>query len=755
VDYDNANRPTVYSYPDGTYQQLVYNNLDLAATRDRLGRWTRKFYDPLRRVVAVIDPLWRTTQFQYCVCGALENLIDPLGNTTSWSHDLEGRVTAKTYADNTSVQYTYENTTSRLKQMTDAMSQMTVYTNNIDNTLAGVSYLNAVVATAPVSFTYDSNYNRVLTMVDTNGTTTYTYNPSTNTVLGAGRLASVAVPLSNNTATITYSYDQLGRVLNRAINNVTNAVAYDSLGRVMIVSNVLGVFTNTYVGVTARLSTMTYPNGQLLTNTYFGNTGDERLQEILNQGTNTSTISKFDYTYDAEGEIQTWSQQTNTAPSSVYNFQYDAASQLVEALQSGAVVNTNEYAYDAAGNRLSERTNNVVEGAAYNNVNELVGQSGTNGQLRFRGSVNEPISNATVAGSAAMLDSGTNFTGYATVSPGSNTVQVAVSDFNGNTVANYYSVVLSNGASQTLTYDLNGNLVSMTNTTTGASMSNVWDAANRLVAIYSNGTYESVFTYDGLGRRVRQTEISGTTTNTDYWMLWCGSELCEELSGASVHRRYFSQGEEFAPSGKYYFTRDHLGSIREMTDSTGAIRAQYSYDPWGRQTLVAGVALADLGFTGHYYHAPSGLDLTLYRAYSADLGRWLNRDPIGEPGFEMLRKAHRNAGGLFREESLTFADGPNLYFYGANNPVSESDPFGLTTKAECDAQYEQDCDVCRNMKGSGAKKAACWAKAMAWYADCLATAAEEKCLDAAAKHPAETTIIIIIIIADPPAAVAF
>jgi hypothetical protein len=44
----------------------------------------------------------------------------------------------------------------------------------------------------------------------------------------------------------------------------------------------------------------------LLTNTYFGNTGDERLQEIWNQGGSGSTVSKFDYTYDSEGEIQSW-----------------------------------------------------------------------------------------------------------------------------------------------------------------------------------------------------------------------------------------------------------------------------------------------------------------------------------------------------------------------------------------------------------------------------------------------------------------
>ncbi|HTS16381.1 MAG TPA: hypothetical protein VMP11_02300 [Verrucomicrobiae bacterium] len=78
---------------------------------------------------------------------------------------------------------------------------------------------------------------------------------------------------------------------------------------------------------------------------------------------------------------------------------------------------------------MSECTNSVVEDASYNNVNELVSRSGTNGLIRFRGSVNEPISNATVAGKQAIVDSGTNFTGYANIGSGISTVQVQVSDF--------------------------------------------------------------------------------------------------------------------------------------------------------------------------------------------------------------------------------------------------------------------------------------------------------------------------------------
>jgi len=235
----------------------------------------------------------------------------------------------------------------------------------------------------------------------------------------------------------------------------------------------------------------------VLTNTYFGNGGDHRLQEIWNRGTGTNTISKFDYTYDAEGQIQTWTQQTGTT-NNVYSFQYDAASQLIEGVMNGTVAtNTYNYAYDPAGNRASERVNAAVTGAAYNNVNELTGQTGGSGLLRFRGSVAEPVSNVTVAGSAATIDSGTNFTGFATVQSGVNTVQVVAADYQGNVQANYYQVTVSSGVSRSLTYDLNGNLMVISDATT--IVSNVWDAANRLVAIYSNSTYHSAFQL----RRVR------------------------------------------------------------------------------------------------------------------------------------------------------------------------------------------------------------------------------------------------------------
>jgi len=111
-------------------------------------------------------------------------------------------------------------------------------------------------------------------------------------------------------------------------------------------------------------------------------------------------------------------------------------------------------------------------------------------------------------------------------------------------------------------------------------------------------------------------------------------------------------------AGAYYYTRDHLGSIRELTDGSGTVRARYAYDPFGRRTKVSGDVDADFGFTGMFWASETALGLSRYRAYDPELGRWLSRDPL-----------------RFAEA----AQGPNLYAYAGNEPLNHIDPEGLTT----------------------------------------------------------------------------
>ena len=209
-------------------------------------------------------------------------------------------------------------------------------------------------------------------MVDGTGTTTYAYNSITgSTSPGAGLLQSIDGPLANDT--ITYSYDAVGRELSHAVNAVSASQAFDALGRVSSVVNPLGTFTPTYDGPTGRLLNMALPNNQSTAYAYFGLTGDKRLQTINNKTSAGAIVSKFDYQYDAEGEI---TQMTRQFGPTGYPEQWsgangqpmlDSADQLVGVSDKISDIQTltHNYSYDAGGNKTDSGAH------SYNSVNQL------------------------------------------------------------------------------------------------------------------------------------------------------------------------------------------------------------------------------------------------------------------------------------------------------------------------------------------------------------------------------------------------
>lgn len=164
------------------------------------------------------------------------------------------------------------------------------------------------------------------------------------------------------------------------------------------------------------------------------------------------------------------------------------------------------------------------------------------------------------------------------------------------------------------------------------------------------------FTFDGLGRRVRMVEKRGTRVVSDKRYFWVGGAIVTERdalkSGSTVTKRYFAQGLK-ADGNSLYYTFDHLGSVRELVDSAGKVRAAYRYSVHGRRDKVAGDLEADWGFAGLWHHEASGLELATYRAYDATRGRWLSRDPLGESA------------------------GLNMLAYCGGDPVNCVDPAGL------------------------------------------------------------------------------
>jgi RHS repeat-associated protein len=291
-----------------------------------------------------------------------------------------------------------------------------------------------------------------------------------------------------------------------------------------------------------------------------------------------------------------------------------------------------------------------VTQAAYNNVNELTGLSG-GGAVRFHGTTDRPVLPVTMNGGAisATMLSTQNFIANPILTTGNNaeTVTATPGGGTGSSTTNTYQISATGPGSSTLSYDKNGNMLS------DGTNTYAWDVENRLIKItYPGSGNNSQFTYDPLGRCVKIVETVSSSVTSTKQFIWCGNNRCEtrDASG-NVTAQFFSKGETISGTS-YYYTRTHDFSVREMTNSSGTIVWQQSFDPYGVPTTLVSTTPADMGYAGYYLHQRSGLNLTRTRAYNASLGRFINRDPIGLSG------------------------GVNLYGYVGGNPISFADPMG-------------------------------------------------------------------------------
>lgn len=177
-----------------------------------------------------------------------------------------------------------------------------------------------------------------------------------------------------------------------------------------------------------------------------------------------------------------------------------------------------------------------------------------------------------------------------------------------------------------------------------------------------SGNYSQMF-YDGLGRNTKIEEFLAAVSTETKQFVWCSNYRCEERApSGTLSRQFYSNGEKIS-STTLFHTRDHLGSVREMTDQTGAVQSQYSYDSFGRIISLKDTIASDFLYARYYRHERSDLSLTLYRAYCAKIGRWLSRDPIPTDS--------------------------NGYMYVLNDPIATIDSLGLKPDANSGLQFQR------------------------------------------------------------------
>ena len=670
-DYDVFDRPTRTTFPDATYSEIVYERLDPLRTRDRLGRWTEASYDPLRRLVSTRDPANRAVTNEWCTCGSLSRVVDPNGNPTTWERDLQGRVTRETRADGSFKEYAYEGSAPRLKQTIDPKGQVTQYLYDVDDKLVYTHYAFEEHSTPDVTLDYldpatgqPDAHGRLRSMADGTGTTTYSYIPFGQ--LGAGSLQTVDGPAAGDS--ITYSYEQLGRLASRVYSGVTNSWNYDQQGRLVSQGDPIGTFTYAYNGNTARLASLTYPNGQSSLYSYLTAADDRRLAQIRHQTSTSVVLNQLSYGYDDVGNVTYWQLEPPNPgsfnPGKTRTLEYDRADQLVAVdLQQGAFAGAasplrNRYAYDAAGNRTAEEVDGVVTSATHDNMNKVLAQQ-PGGAVLFRGFTSEPA-RVTVQGQPATTTAGNQFSGNATVGAVTDVV-VQARDYAvpPNTSQKTYHITQS-GPSRSFTYDENGNMESRTDA--GVTTTYEWDAEDRLLAVKRGAVTLATYTYDGEGRRrTKQAGGIGTT------YIWDRQMVLEERSTFLPNRRHISglaldQHLAHVENGNpTYYLSDHLGSIVRTTNASGATTLVRSYDPWGRPT--EGASASGHAYTGREWDAQVGLYYYRARYYDPELGRFLSPDPLGSDS--LPSQGHLVHVALER------------YAYALNSPAVHTDPLGL------------------------------------------------------------------------------
>lgn len=605
---------TTYTY-DG--------NGNILSSTDATGLTTQFTYEPVfNKVTSISDPLGYVTRFTYDGNGNLLTSTDANGNISSYQYDSLGLLAQSTDALNQKTTFTYDGL-GNLISTTDPLGNTTAYAYDaISRLIQTTDSLGRRTV-----FTYDP-LDRLLTRTDAKtGLTQFAYDPD-------GNLLSVKDARSN---TATFTYDVMNRLATRTDPLAhSDTRTYDTNGNLV-----------TFIDRRGQTSSFTYDNLNRLTGESYSDGTVARSYDVLGRlaQVNDSAAGAFDFSYDPAGRLL-----SSSMPVGIVDYTFDGRG-LMESRQvtgQSAV----SYTYDPVGNLASAALPQASASFIYNARNQLANLSRLNGvSSAFGYDPDARLLTLTHAAGATAIDAESytydatgNRAGRSTSIGQSPGTQPTTNQYNANNQLTLFGSV-------PLAYDANGNLIQEGNSTSYA-----WDGRNRLKSIMTAAGQTTNFTYDFAGNLIIQADtgsslnltksfVPDNLTNIAYEAASDGTSY-SVLSGQSIDSHLAiaqSTGQV------QYGLTDAINSTVVTTDQSGAIKAQFLYDPFGQTTTTSSYPFQFTGrtpvsTTAYYYRA---------RFYNAVNGRFISEDPIG------------------------FRSGPNFYAYVRNNPVGFTDPSGL------------------------------------------------------------------------------
>jgi len=638
INYDTGGNPIEVIDAQGTRTIMEYDDLNcpgqLTSVTAAVGlteeNTTRFGYDPATcNLVSTVDPLLNVTALAYDSAGNVIESTDAEGRVTRFAYDPLNRITQVIDATQSSPDplcgtagvtcYDYDGA-GNLTRVTDARGSVTTFEFDSQDRLIQTS--DPLGRSETIA--YDGNGNLISTTDRNDQTIEFQYDALNQLI------RKTLLPGTPEEAITLFGYDSVGNLAFAVDPDSSLTLTYDPLGRLETVStsgspNQPDVTLDYTYDKNGNRLTMTGPLGQT-----------EYVYEELNRLTHLTNPSgqTVNFDYDALGRRTQMSMPNGVTTS----YTYDPASQLLSLEhQLGAnIMNSFAYAYDNVGNRTRKTDNVGTANYTFDPLNRLVEV--------MNPFASDPVGVFTYDEVGNRVDSNQN--GLSTFNSGNQ---------------------LTGDVTFTYTYDANGNQIQKTNRATGLSTQFEYDAENSLIQLVREDGRVVRYRYDGLGRRIEK-DVSGVVTH----YIYDNEDILLELDGSGNILVFYTHGPgvdeplimerdldssgSFGTSERFFYHADGLGSVSELTDTSGTVAQSYAYSPFGQiEFQLDPTFVQPYTFTSREFDVETGLYFYRARVYDAITGRFFQVDPIG------------------------FTGGVNLYPYVGNNPINLVDPFGLVS----------------------------------------------------------------------------